>query len=150
MGSIGIQEINMQPKTKLSVLMQLTALFIAQLLMNPAYGEGEDGLIEFVPIEPIIITNYLKKSPKQTGYIQLKAQLIVKETLGVEKLAKHMPLVRDYVVEYLNFTEEDFIKDVSKRKELRNALTLGIQKLLTEQVGEPLVEEFVITQFMWN
>lgn len=147
-GSIGIQEIKMQHKTKLSLFIQLTTLFIAQLLMNPVYGEEE--LLEFVPIEPIIITNYLKKSSKKPGFIQLKAQLIVKEKLSVEKLEKHMPLVRDYIVEYLNFSKEDFIKDVSKRKELRTALTVGIQELLTEQIGEPLVEEFVITQFMWN
>ena len=147
-GSIEIQEIKMQHRAKLTVLVQLSTLFIVQLLMNPAYGEN--GLVKFVPIEPIIITNYLKKSPKKTGFIQLKAQLIVKETLDAEKLEKHMPLVRDYIVEYLNFSKEDFIKDVSKRKELRAALTLGLQKLLTEEAGEPLVEEFVITQFMWN
>ena len=138
----------MPDRTYLVVLLQLVALFIAQLLVNTAYADEE--AIEYVQIEPTIVTNYLRKSPKKTGFIQLKAQLIVKEKFAAEKLEKHMPLVQDYIIEYLNFSEENFIKDVSKRKELRAALTLGIQELLTEQIGEPLVEEFVITQFMWN
>lgn len=139
----------MQDRTKYIVLFQLASLFMTQLLIGLTYAE-ENETIEYVQIEPIIITNYLKKSPKKTGFIQLKAQLIVKGKLNAEKLHTNIPLVRDYIVEYLNFSEESFIKDVSRRKELRTALTIGIQDLLTEHVGEPLVEEFVITQFMWN
>ena len=148
LGSQRIQEIKMQVKTNKVVLLQIGLVFLSSLLINMAFAEEE--IIEYVQIEPIIITNYLKKSSKKTGFIQLKAQLIVKNEALVEKLEKHMPLVRDYIVEYLNFSEESFIKDVSKRKDLRAALTIGIQELLTEHVGEPLVDELVITQFMWN
>ena len=138
----------MHQSTKVTILLKVAILFIFQIMTLQTYSDDE--IIEYVQIEPIIVTNYLKISSKKTGFIQLKAQLIVKDKLTVDKLEKHMPLVRDYIVEYLNFSEEKFIKDVSKRKELRAALTTGIQELLTEQIGESLVEELVITQFMWN
>ena len=82
--------------------------------------------------------------------MQLKAELTVKGKDSVTKLLAHMPLVRDYVIEYLSFTDESLIKDVTKRRDLRAALSAGIKAMLTEQVGEPLIEELIITHFMWD
>lgn len=106
--------------------------------------------IEYVQIQPVIVTNYLKKSAKKPGFIQMSAQLSVKEKKSVDLLNKHMPLVREYIIDFLSFTEESVIKDASKRNQLRLSMTSGIQKLLTKQIGQPLIEELVITHFMWD
>ena len=114
--------------------------------------KAEEGLadIEYVSIEPVIVTNYLKKPSKKPGFVQLKAQLVVRSKESVDLVMMHMPLIRDYIVEFLGFTEEKVIKDVSSRNRMRLAMTTGIQKLLTDNAGAPLIEDLVFTHFMWD
>jgi len=106
--------------------------------------------IEYVSIEPVIVTNYMKKSSKRPGFVQLKAQLVVRSKESADLVMKHMPLIRDYIVEFLSFTQEKVIKDVSSRNRIRSAMATGIQKLLTDNTGDPLIEDLVFTHFMWD
>ena len=106
--------------------------------------------LEYIPIEPVIVTNYQKKSMKKPGFIQLKAQLSVRGKESADVLLAHMPLARDYIIDFLSFTNEEVIKDASQRNQLRLSLTEGLQEMFTEQLGAPLVEELVITHFMWD
>jgi len=106
--------------------------------------------IEYIQIKPIIVTNYLKKVSKKPGFVQMSAQLTVKSELSSTKIVAHMPLVRDFVIEFLSFTDENTIKDVTKRRDLRAALSAGIKAMLTKELGEPLIEELIITHFIWD
>jgi len=123
----------------------LCSIFSSQLL-----AEEELADIEYVSIDPVIVTNYLKKRSRKPGFVQMKAQLSVRGKESADLVMMHMPLIRDYIVEYLSFTQEKVIKDISSRNKIRAALSSGIQKVLTENTGAPLVEELVITHFMWD
>ena len=125
-------------------------ILIALLNMAELLAAEEQVEFEYIQIEPIIVTNYQKKSSKKPGFVQIKAQLTVKGSTSVTKLLTHMPLVRDFIIEFLSFTDEKIIKDVTKRTELRASLTTGIKDMLTKEVGEPLIEELIITHFMWD
>ncbi|PCJ48026.1 MAG: hypothetical protein COA74_10250 [Gammaproteobacteria bacterium] len=129
---------------------QLSALLITLLIMSNLGAAEKGAEIEYVQIEPIIVTNYQKKSSKKPGFVQISAQLTVKGSKSVSKLLDHMPLVRDYIIEFLSFTDESIIKDVTKRRELRASLSAGIKATLTKHLGEPLIEELIITHFMWD
>jgi len=131
-------------------VLQSIRLLLIIVVTTGLVAEEATEEIEYVQIQPIIVTNYLKKSAKKPGFVQMSAQLSVKDKLSVDKLNKHMPLIREYIVDFLSFTEEQTIKDASKRNQLRASMTKGIQKLLTEQIGQPLIEELVITHFMWD
>lgn len=113
-------------------------------------AEEELAEVEYVSIEPVIVTNYLKKRSKRPGFVQLKAQLVVRGKETTDLVMLHMPLIRDYIVEYLSFTQEKVIKDISSRNKIRSAMTAGIQKLLTDNTGAPLIEDLVFTHFMWD
>jgi len=126
-------------------------LLVVVLFAGHTMAAAEEGqTVRYVSIDPIIVTNYQTKSLKKLGFIQLSAQLSVLTTDSEVKLLHHMPLVRDYIVEFLNFTDAEFIKDVKKRKQFRKKIAAGIQKMLTDEIGEPLIEELIITRYMWN
>lgn len=135
-----------KPLSQYKTLLLLIALFNTVGLC----AADEKVEFEYIQIEPIIVTNYQKKSSKKPGFVQIKAQLTVTGKESVAKLIIHMPLVRDFIIEFLSFTDEKIIKDVTKRKELRATLTTGIKDMLTKEVGEPLIEELIITHFMWD
>ena len=135
---------------------QTLIMIFSCLLTITVYAEDDaednanDEPIEYVPIEPVIVTNYLKKSPRKPGFIQVKAQVATRGTKSVELVTNHMPLIRDFIVEYLSFTTEALIKNPAQRNFLKEEITSGLQEMLTEQVGEPLVENIVFIHFMWD
>ena len=131
-------------------IFSLFILMLFGLFTVTVKAEKELADIEYVSIEPVIVTNYLKKRSKKPGFVQLKAQLVVRSKESVDLVMMHMPLIRDYIVEFLGFTEEKVIKDVSSRNRMRLAMTTGIQKLLTDNAGAPLIEDLVFTHFMWD
>ncbi|MCP3674182.1 MAG: hypothetical protein GY829_06890 [Gammaproteobacteria bacterium] len=129
---------------------QITLLVLFSLSSLVFLAEDELPALEYIPIEPVIVTNYQKKSMKKPGFIQLKAQLSVRGKESADVIVAHMPLIRDHIIDFLSFTNEKTIKDASHRNQLRESLTKGIQDMLTEQLGAPLVEELIITHFMWD
>ena len=130
------------------MILMIGFLFCFSTLNLSAAESPED--IVYLQIEPIIVTNYQKKKSKKPGFIQLSAQLTTRGKLSADTLTLHMPLIRDFIIEYLSFTPESIIKDVTKRRELRAALSKGLQAMLTKKVGTPLVEDIIITHYMWD
>ena len=130
-----------------SLFLQLSILLLLNICTLKPFAAEK---LQYVPIEPYIVTNFQQKSSRKPEFVQLKAQLTVRGKIAAEMVNKHMPLVRDFIITFLSFTDEAVIKDVTQRNRLRAALTKGIQDMLAEKVGNPLIEEFIITQFMWG
>lgn len=128
----------------------LKLLILLTLINTLSFAKEDRHELEYVSLYPPIVTNYLKKSSSTLGFIQLKVQLAVRGKNAALLLEKHMPLIREYITEFLNFTNEALIKDTSKRNQLRVSLSKGIQKMLKKEIGEPLIEDLVITHFIWN
>jgi len=135
---------------KVSAVLQILVLSLCIVTSPPAFSEEKAKELEYIRIDPVIITNYHKKTSKKPGFIQMAAQLSVTNKASVDLVNQHMPLIRDFIIEFLSFTDEQTIKDVKQRNQLRKELSSGIQKMLTKQLGDPLIEELVITHFMWN
>ncbi len=131
-------------------ILNLFIFIFCSICSSQLLADEELAEIEYVSIDPVIVTNYLKKRSKKPGFVQMKAQLSVRGKESVDLVMMHMPLIRDYIVEYLSFTQEKEIKDISSRNKIRAGLSSGIQKVLTDNTGAPLVEELVITHFMWD
>ena len=113
-------------------------------------AEEGDIVISYVEIDPVIVTNFLRAKGKKPGFVQLQAQITTHSTVAHDTIAKHMPLIRDTIIDFLSFTEEATIKDVSKRKQLRESLTKKVKDKLNEVLGNPYAEDLVITHFMWG
>jgi len=139
----------MKPLLRKLIIRQLNLLMLLALINTPCFAK-DDLKLEYISLDKPIVTNYLKKSTSSPGFIQIRVQLTVRTKDAAELLEKHMPLVREYITEFLNFTKEALIKDTSKRNQLRDSLSKGIQKMLTKKIGEPLIEDLVITHFIWN
>lgn len=144
-------------KSSLNLMRLLKTAILSLLLLNSAqlFSEEDDKNahlrdVEYVTVHPVITTNYAKKNSNKIGFVQLSARLIVENKTDEKPLYEHMPIIRDYIIEFLNFTDQTLIKDTAKRDQLRASMTKGLRELLTEQIGEPLVIDIVFTQFIWN
>ena len=130
----------------------LPSLFILLAALQFNSLQAEEGTVEisYVEIEPVIVTNFLRPKGKKPGFVQLQAQITVHSTVAADAVEKHMPLIRDAIIDFLSFTDEVIIKDVTKRKQLREDLTAKVKETLEEVLGNAYAEDLVITHFMWG
>ena len=127
----------------------LSGLFLVLcVLHNPLRAEESGSEIAYIEVEPVIITNYLRAKGKKPGFVQLQTQIAVHGTEAANAVEKHLPLIRDTIIDFLSFTDEATIKDVSKRAEFRNALKAAVNQVLEKHLGYPYAEDLVITHYM--
>ena len=129
----------------------LTLICLLGIFSSSTVYAGEDeSAITYVEIDPVIVTNYLRAKGKKPGFVQLQAQITVRGKTSEDMIEKHIPLIRAVMIEYLSFTDEATIKDLSKRTMIREALLNEIQTALTEVAGDSYAENLVITHFIWG
>ena len=130
----------------------LTTLLCVMLFGQTSQLLAEEGdkVVSYVEIDPVIVTNFLREPGKKPGFVQLQAQITVHSTVASDAVEKHMPLIRDTIIDFLSFTKEEIIKDVTKRKQLREQLKKEISNTLEKVLGNNYAEDLVITHFMWG
>jgi flagellar FliL protein len=131
-------------------IISITFIGLSLLWQISVVAAEENSETNFVDVNPVIITNFLRAKGKKPGFVQVQAYIGVTGKDATATVEKHMPLIRDTIIEFLSFTEEAVIKDVSKRQELRQAMFDKINSRLKEVVGHPYAEELVFTHFMWG
>ena len=127
-------------------------ILAACLFVSSAVAGEEEAPLEtiYIEIDPIIVTNFLRAKGKKPGFVQLQATISVAGKEASDTVEKHLPLIRDTIIDFLSFTEEAVIKDISKRQEIRNSLTEQVNSRLEEVLGQPYATQLVITHFMWG
>ena len=130
----------------LLALLSLLGFFSSSAL----FAAEDEGVVSYVEIDPVIVTNYLRAKGKKPGFVQLQAQITVRGKAAEDMIEKHIPLIRAVMIEYLSFTDEATIKDLSKRTMIREALLQEIKTALTDIAGDSYAENLVITHFIWG
>ena len=120
--------------------------------LTPTYLAEEEVLeeTEYVEINPVIITNIGNPAARKLSYVQVQAQLMVRGKTAVQQVELHMPLIRDFLLEFLGFSEAELITDVTRRSEMRQKAVEGINKILTENAGQAFVDDLLITHMLWR
>ncbi len=117
------------------------------LVALAVYAEGPPQK-QFVTLEPYVITNYVKPTGR-LGFVNAEVVLVVLGAEDQAALEENLPLVEDYVTQVLSAAPEETLRDVKKRNgELRQSVLSGLQKLLAEEVGRPLVQDVLFTKFL--
>ena len=112
---------------------------------------GQEKLqVAYVDVYPIIVTNYLRPKGRKPGFVQLEIEIAAYGPTALETIEKHLPLIRDTIIEHISFTEEAKIKDISQRSAIRSELKDKINKVLEKHVGYAYADDLVITRFMWD
>ncbi len=100
----------------------------------------------YVAIEPYLITNFTKKNGR-LGYLNTLPRIVTIK--ANEKLVDdNMPLIKDFLVEFLGAQPEEKLKDVRQRAALQKEAIQGLRKLFKEEVGKPVVDGLIFKKFL--
>lgn len=108
---------------------------------NPGYA--------YYPLEPDLITNYIKPG-KRIGYVRVAVELQLENAKDLSILQHHDPLIRDAILEILGRQDEQKIKSLSGRAEIKQDCLDAVNKLLVQEEGNKAVADVIFTKYLYQ
>ncbi|CAH6784448.1 Flagellar biosynthesis protein fliL [Vibrio chagasii] len=127
------------------IFLAITLLFSASSF---AEEESEPKLAYFT-LEPDLTTNFYTKG-KKLGYIQVRLDIMVANSKDLATIEHHQPLIRDAVIELLGKQNEETIKSLSGREDLRKTLVEHLNKILLPETGKTLIADLLFTKYLYQ
>ena len=115
-----------------SLSLLLLTLFIS-LSTPKAFASSNFGYFGF---EPDIITNYIATSNKKLGYVRVTVELMIKDMGNLE-------------VGIISKEQEERVKSLTGREEIRKRCTEKIKELLKEETGQEVVHDVLFTKYLY-
>lgn len=104
---------------------------------------------QYYPLEPDIITNYVKAG-KTIGYVRISAELLVNSSTNFAIVEKHSPLIRDRIITILGEQNEKEIKSAAERESIRLRCLLEINDVVAAVAGTRPIQDLFFTKFLYQ
>lgn len=140
------------------LITRLFTLLISGILCASIHAEEEapkeDAKKDLPPlmyfqISPEIQTFY-QSDEKKYGYVVVQIQMTLRGQDNFDLVETHMPLIQDALTDFFNRQTKDDIRDLQKRETLRVQATERVIAVLTEEVGKPVIEQVLFTQYIYQ
>lgn len=149
-----------KPKSKMLIIIiaALVVLLIgggvaAFLLMSggeePVVDENAEPTQQpaiYYDFKPPFVVNYQWKGRQR--YVQISMSIMTRNGAAIDTINTHMPLVRNNLVMILGAQDFEVLRTPEGKEALRHIVLEELQKILTEQMGEPAVEQVLFTNFV--
>ncbi len=112
-------------------------------------NEEDAPKLAYFTLEPDLTTNFYTKG-KKLGYIQVRIDIMVANSVDLPLVERHQPLIRDAVVELLGKQTEDTIKSLAGREDLRKTLVEQLNNILLPETGRPLIADLLFTKYIYQ
>ncbi|AVH31795.1 flagellar basal body-associated protein FliL [Vibrio fluvialis] len=127
-----------------------TMLAVSLLIPFVVSASEEDApKLAYFTLEPDLTTNFYTKG-KKLGYIQVRIDIMVANSVDLPLVERHQPLIRDAVVELLGKQTEDTIKSLAGREDLRKTLVEQLNNILLPETGRPLIADLLFTKYIYQ
>lgn len=129
------------------MLLLCCSLMFSMMFSSMATAEGDE--YAYYGFEPDIITNYLSGG-KRLGFIRITMEVMVRNGNDLVLVEHHAPLLRAAVVEILGRQDEQKIKSMPGREEIRELCFDTINELLLEETGKELAVNLLFTKYLYQ
>lgn len=129
-----------------------THCLLAFSLLCPIFGavaNDEAPQLAYFTLEPELITNFYTTG-KKLGYIRVRIDIMVANSLDLPLIDRHQPLIRDAIIEILGKQSEDTIKSLAGREDLRKKLVEELNNILLPEVGRRLIADLFFTKYIYQ
>ncbi|WP_196140111.1 flagellar basal body-associated FliL family protein [Aliikangiella sp. G2MR2-5] len=112
--------------------------------------EGKPQLpLQYYLVTPNVMTFY-QNSGRRLGYIVVQVQIVVRGDEKYELLATHLPLIQDALTDFFNRQTKEIVTDLNQRENLRIQAKDRVASILEAELGEPIVEDLLFTQYVYQ
>lgn len=100
----------------------------------------------YFDFKPPFIVNYQWNGRQR--YVQVSLSVLTRKAAVVDALQTHMPLIRNNLLMAFSAQDFDTLRTPEGKEALRQVVLEELQKLLTEKMGEPGIEQVLFTNFV--
>ena len=134
---------------KKSLLSVFILLCISSFTMAEEANEKKEPNYQYLPLEPDIITNYIKPG-KRVGFVRVKVELMVKSAENYALIDLHKPLIRDKIITILGMQDEKSAKSITEREAIRLSCLTKVNELLFTETGKKPLEDLIFTKYLYQ
>ncbi len=129
----------------------LAYILIAFSILFSSFTIAEEEAPQFAyfTLEPDVTTNFFTNG-KKLGYIQVRIDVMVSNSADLPLIELHQPLIRDAVVELLGKQNEDTIKSLAGREDLRKTLVEQLNNTLLPETGRTIIADLLFTKYLYQ
>ncbi|GEK11067.1 flagellar basal body-associated protein FliL [Pseudoalteromonas sp. McH1-7] len=128
----------------------LAVVLTVCLALSAAFPAKADSNIGYFGFEPDIITNYIGQSNKKLGYVRVTVDLMLNDVSNIAVVEHHTPLLRDAIVQILSKENEETVKSLTGREEIRKRCAEKLKTLLKEETGQEIVRDVLFTKYLYH
>ncbi|PCJ29663.1 MAG: flagellar basal body-associated protein FliL [Moraxellaceae bacterium] len=125
----------------------------AFLMMGGDDGGSEDEAMTstaspaiYFDLKPPFVVNYAWKGRQR--YVQINLAIMTRSEQVVGALKKHMPLVRNNLVQIFGAQEFDELRTPDGKEVMRQMALEDLQKIVVDEIGEEGIEQVLFTNFV--
>lgn len=102
--------------------------------------------VNYYPLEPEFVVNFMARGRQR--YMQLGLSLKITDAKGIGLVETHEPLLRNNIVILLSAQEYLTLQSDEGRLALRKQLLTNIRQLMTQETGQPIVDDIYFTSYV--
>ncbi len=134
----------------MKALVIATAFLMTLLAGNARANEAQpQAEYAYYGFEPEIVTNYISNR-KKLGFVRVSVELMVKSPDDLLMMEHHDPLLRSAIVEILGNQQEEQIKSMTGREDIRRECYDTVNQLLKQETGEARVVNLLFTRYLYD
>ena len=100
----------------------------------------------YYDLKPPFVVNYSWKGRQR--YVQINLAVMTRKEAVVAALQKHMPLVRNNLVQIFGAQDFEGLRTPEGKEIMRQAALEDLQKILVDETGEEGIEQVLFTNFV--
>ncbi len=81
--------------------------------------------------------------------MRVTVELMIKDMGNLEVVEHHQPLLRDAIVEIISKEQEEHVKSLTGREEIRKRCSERVKELLKEETGQEIVHDVLFTKYLY-
>lgn len=100
----------------------------------------------YYPMQPVFVVNF--ESQGRQRFLQTELNLMLRDQEIITALELHMPAIRNSLVMLFSGQIYEDLQTAEGRELLRQEALLSVQDVLTQEIGQPGVEQVLFTSFV--
>ena len=118
-------------------------IFIIILLLPLQLMAQEGGNAYYVKVTPGLVVNYGEPSSSRLRYLKVSVHVRVRNADHANVIEHHLPALQDLLVSLLSAQDEEKIRSVEGKEEVRLEALEKMQKIIEKEEGESVVQDLL-------
>lgn len=140
-------------QSPLRTLTTFSTFLLLMLLMHGSqlFAQEEDSAgtnYAYIALDPDIITNYAGDNSKKLGYLRLTIEIMLDQAEFIADIEHHMPLLRAVAIEVIGSKNEQQVRSLTGREELRRDILKRFRDILNKETGAEVVKDIIFTKYL--